>query len=1164
MARSGLAPSRDWIACKTGISPHLLWAAEFLTVRSGRLRKINMACFGWVPQTVWRRSNPALARMQRVKGLATTAVTSLAAAADGSMWVGGYEGRVVRVQAGVVSQPITGLPRSDVRRLLWDRDGNLWIGFERQGIARVHGGKIDFYGEKNGLPADTLTNAFFQDLDGSLWIGFVEAGMLQLRDPEFAVFGKPEGLSTDPIWNVAQAPDGSMWIGTNLGIDHLFPNGKVELYAHLDAKAQMTVHTVTVVKDGTVWAGLGHGQLARLDPGRATIYRDDLAKNVPVNAILDDRAGGLWVGSHGAGLAHFKDGKFVHVTHSGNVVGLEMAPDGALWIGMDGQGVARLQNGKLTGFTANNGLLNAHVMAIHVDGAGVAWVGTASGGLNRIEGNRVTSYTVNEGLFDTTVGTILEDGLGDVWMGGDNGIFRVSKRELEDVAAGRARVIHSFAYDTNDGLRSRETNYGTSSSAMRSRDGRLWFTTASGIATIDPRQALRKRRQAPVWIELASFDGKPFPLQGGPKLGPGSGRLHVAFTSPAFLYPESVQFRYRLEGLDNDWVDAGSRRTAIYTNLSAGHYTFRVQAGYKGTWGSEASFAFDLRPHFFRTVWFYGLCGLFVFLCGQAGAQLRSRQIRFRAQELQLKVTERTAELENANRLLREATEAAELGTKAKSEFLANMSHEIRTPLNGVIGMATLLMDMELSEEAREYASIVKNSGDALLGVINDVLDFSKIESGKLELECAPFRLDRCIEESMDVVAIKAAEKGLELAYSIDPEVPRTLLGDATRLRQILTNLIGNAVKFTSQGEVIVSASARVVGSQTELHVRVRDTGIGIAPEAQSRLFQTFSQVDASTTRNFGGTGLGLAISRRLCELMGGRVWVESELSAGSTFQFVVLLETEAEHEPDVHPQIPRQFHGRRVLIAEPNTSVREILCQLLLNWSLEVHAVATLSEVAEWPTGASSFDLAIVSGELPVAPGSCPVILLVRPGQSKRTREERTRVGAAIPKPIKPSRLASAMTSVWSGAPGEKARLERPLAEPIAQDVPLRILIADDNPVNVKVAVRLLEKLGYAPDSAGNGFEVLAALRKESYDVVFMDVQMPEMDGLEATRSIRREWPGESGPVIVAMTANAFGRDRDACLAAGMDFYVSKPIRIGELQQILLNSRRTRVENRV
>ena len=650
------------------------------------------------------------------------------------------------------------------------------------------------------------------------------------------------------------------------------------------------------------------------------------------------------------------------------------------------------------------------------------------------------------------------------------------------------------------------------------------------------------------------------------------------FASLNYTSREKKQYSYRLEGFDKDWNNIGVKHSTTYTHLDPGKYTFRVR-GLKndGQWSSRiTSLELIITPPFWMTWWFRLLIGAGIVSAAVAFYRYRVRSIKRQKKVLEQQVQERTGQLrisieeeqkarreaEQANQDAQKAYREAEQANLAKSLFLATMSHEIRTPMNGVIGMAALLAETSLTGEQQEYADTIRSCGEGLMNVINDILDFSKIESGNMELEEKNFDLRVCIEEVLDLFAGKAGQAGLDLVYQIDCNVPSNIIGDSLRLRQVLMNLVGNALKFTRQGEIFVGVTLLKTqpDSGIALSFEIRDTGIGIPADKIGRLFKAFSQVDSSTTRKYGGTGLGLVICEKLVKLMGGEIGVESQPGEGATFDFSILV------KPGIIPirtyvnSNMAGLEGKRILVVDDNSTNRNILLSQLKQWKLAPTLADSGKAALEALSQHPDFDLVLTDMQMSEMDGvqlaeairqqypGIPIILLCSVAH-EHGKGSPGLFHSVLTKPVKQHLLCEHILNALRQR-GAQIRQKQPAKNKLPSDLsekyPLRILIAEDNLINQKLITHFLHKLGYAPDTVENGQEALEAVSQKRYDLILMDVQMPEIDGLEATRTIRRR-PGEQ-PVIIALTANAMQGDQEICLQAGMNDYLSKPIRPEEL----------------
>lgn len=1045
------------------------------------------------------------------------------------------------------------------------------------------------------LDAGGTLRSVFHDRQGTTWIGTGTEGLIQLRRATVTTYGRPEGLPSNEVTTVLQRRDGSVWMGTAGGSLVHFREGDPRAY-DLRRKPVLVEDIWTLHEDrsGQLWVGGWH-LLCRFENGTCASPAppDPIPAEAFVSAVYEDREGRLWIGTREDGLfRRASDGtepaRWVHFTpeNSGlpgwNVRYIHESPSGALWFGTTQEGLARYQNDRFRKLGPATGFSAANVKHVYQDTTGILWVGTDGGGLNRVDlrgadslgAAEITVFRKQDGLYQNEIHQVLEDEQERLWMNTNNGLFWVRKQNLEAFARGEISQIRSVSYGLRDGMRNVEgSGYGMPS-AMKAQDKRLWFPTLGGAAVVNPRRIAYQ--MSPLVHVKALTSGNRSLFEGAwGEVSDTSLSLSAARRTFTIQYagiylsdPSTVEYRYRLRGMQEGWVRAQSRREITFSEVPPGRYTFEVHARAEGGPWSEkpAQLTFAVAPYFYETWWFYGLCVLAVALSGYGGYRYRVYALQKRQEQLETKVTERTRKLRLANGKLKEAREEALAAAKAKSQFLANMSHEIRTPMNGVIGFSDLLADTDLSAEQREFVQAIQSSGNALLAIINDILDFSKLEASAVELEERPVQLRGCVEEALDALASKAADKGLELAYLIGSDVPSVIRSDETRLRQVLMNLLSNAVKFTEEGEVVlriqVASSPSSPEEPYELHFSVRDTGIGIPEQKQDRLFESFSQADASTTREHGGTGLGLSISYQIVEAMGGTMSVESEEGVGSTFHFTIQAkeETLSGEEPAASTTAP-SLTGKRALVVDDHPTNRKLLLQLTEQWGMETTVVSSGEEALKHVEGSPpSYDVMLLDADLPTTSGTTVL---------ERVREEldastlpvlmlssvRRNEGGADPKPEawlhKPIK-ASALFETLDRSLGDEQKTASGDEEGHTEQPSRHLLLAEDDTVNQKMLTHLLDRMGHDADVVTNGAEALDALQEKTYDLLLMDVQMPEMDGLEATRRIRNEWPAAEQPYVIALTAAVTEEDRKRCREAGMDDFLSKPVKREDLAEAL------------
>ncbi len=1080
------------------------------------------------------------------------------------------------------------LSENRVRTIIEDDQNRLWIGTD-QGINLFREDSTFIrYGHDPKDPSSLSTDrvmSLFQDRTGMIWVGTQGAGLDRWHPLDWAFGhykGGVTGLSNNVVHAFADDGNGQLFVGTlGGGVNVLDRSSGSTLVLRHDPEeaASLSDDRVTALlldSRQELWVGTLAGGLNRRISGTDQFehFRADetdptsLPSDV-IMTIFEDRLGDIWVGTYGGGLSHFERSTATFTNYrneagdptslSGNQVStIAEDPSGALWVGTLGDGLNFFDQdaGLFRRFrhdpARNSSLSSNEILSLHLDQSGILWIGTQGGGLNRLERleaasdtTSFTRYSEYDGLPNDVVYGILPDADGGLWLSTIRGLARFEP------------TTEAFeTFNATDGLQADEFNLGA---YHRSISGELFFGGVNGFNAFFPDQIKRSTAVPPLVLtsflklnEPAAVDN---PLDQLEQLELNYRDYVVSFEFAALDYrsPENNQYAYQLEGLDEDWIELGHRNEITFTNLDPGAYTLKVRGSNSdGVWnhaGISLPIAVAAPP--WQQWWAYLLYALAAALIVTRFAQIQKRKERDRE-------------------TLRQAAEAAQSANEAKSEFLANMSHEIRTPMNGVLGMATLMSNTSLTREQREQLDIITKSGDSLLDIINQILDFSQIESRSIEIENETFDLRSCVEDVLDLLAPIAAKKGLDLGYWMKAGTPESIVGDRHRTRQTLINLVNNGIKFTDQGEVMVSLSAshRAANLQ-EIHFTVEDSGTGIPADKLERLFKPFSQVDSSASRRFEGTGLGLAISKRLVELMGGRIWVDSELGKGSSFHFTIMAEP-AEgpdrqflHDADAH------LDGRNLLIIDDSAAMRNLLVRHVGSWGMHARSADSATKGLEklWagrdcdlilvdPLGLSSLGTQWVKDLRDICSSKkIPIVTLSARTNGDRSVQEELGATASLSKPVHPQHLLEVLRSVI--APMETAVISDAevidlTAKPQQPVNPLRILLAEDNLINRRVAMLLLNSIGYEVQAVENGQEALDALRAATYDVVLMDVQMPGMDGFETSRAIWREFSDENRPYIIAMTAHALWGDRERCLAAGMDSYISKPIDVGELRTVL------------
>ena len=1165
----------------------------------------------WLPQSrTFRRYQH---RSAAAGQLSSNRISTIVGDRSGALWIGTFDAGLNRLDkdgSGFITYrhndaESQSLSSNEIRAVLEDADGRLWVGtsagLDLLDRATGHVERHHADPAEPGSLRDNFVLSLHQDRKGLLWIG-TRAGGVSRWNPRSWLLGHQRPAWLQGRYAIAFANDsaGRIWVGTlGAGLTRFDPRSGEHLSFEDISRGRVPlpdrdVMSLLTDRAGNLWIGTRRGGLSRLAAnGQVSTLRAHPTDPRQISsdgimALHEDRSGRIWIGTFGGGVNILDpttglvqripyDPRSINSLSSPRAGAIAEDPSGHFWIGTDAGGLDLLSpQGKVLHVfrhdpKQNDSLSANTVYTLHVDAKGRVWVGTDSGGLDQVIGSAAAPQSVRfrnvskaNGLTSDTIYGIRSDDSGALWLSSTAGLMRY------DPENGRVMSLHR-----DQGLQDEDFNSG---SHFRANDGRMLFGGAKGFNYFDPRQfeiGSDPPRVVLTGVEILNRPAAtpvPYPLLKTLELGYQDQMVTFQIAALDFATPHKIRYSYRLRGFIDDWVDIGTQHRISYTNLDAGRYVLEVRAaGADGIWSREPlTLEVTMRPAPWRSVWAYLLYSIAAVLLVLSAFFAQRRKLRHAAEtrgRLEREVADRTAELRARN-------EELDRVSRAKGDFLARMSHEIRTPMNGVVGMSELLLRTELSARQAQLASTICSSAGGLLHIINEILDLSKAEAGKVQLEHAPFDLREVLEESAALLAVQAEAKGLELVVSPPTDETCRVVGDALRIRQVLLNLVGNAIKFTPAGEVTVMASLRRESdSHVLVHIAVKDTGVGMSSETIAHVFEPFTQADETTTRRFGGTGLGLAICKEMVQLMEGTIHVESEPDIGSTFHVSLPL--------PIAPPLPGARHealrGLRAGVLSRSGALRAATLRQCRAWGIEIDEGNSLAGLRRFDraAGAPHVDLLIVDAnslgdELATLAASRPkaahppLVLLATDTTAISERfGERFGAAAVVGKPLRREALYRALltasgrrdrasagaSAVSSPAPGRDA------ADVVRGDVARlqgQVLVVDDNPVNCMVAEGLLAELGCTVTTVMSGREAVAQARDQRFDVILLDLYMPGLDGFAVTGLIRKsEAEGRRTP-IVALTANAAESHRQPCLDAGMDDFLGKPFTLAELSGVL------------
>ena len=950
-------------------------------------------------------------------------IRSISHSPNGKTWVGTELGLFCRANESARFEYVEQIGKVPIHSILIESEEVVWIGTGK-GLLRLAGGMSETPLPSNGLP-DDATEAIFQDQEKNIWVTYHRGGLFRFKKPKLPTWGVTEGLSSGLVYSTLATKNGDSWIGTALGLD-LYRNGSIR---HIPLGSGSTdIRYIQQSANGQILAA-NQQWLFFLDPQTGKLIRRIFSTKA-ISSFLTTRGGDTFVVAVD-GLKKL-DGNTLSPLE---IIGLPLAlnkrsylvetTDGGLYLASRNAGLYRIEANNAIQLFDQQPEIKQLIHCVYAGQSGELWLSFDGAGIGRYKGGQLRRAFTEKDSALSKIYIMGRTDDGNLWLGLRSGLAKVNFQELDDYMDHRVAKLDRTIYSLKDGLLS--SNFGiTYHSGLLEPLPSVWLSTLRNVVQLSSTPVELNSIAPLINFDQVTGDDRPITLEDGVAAVESKTQMvQIHFNAVSLQNPEVMQIEYQLVGFDEDWRRFTSSRFVTFTKLPPGEYAFRVRAANNdGVWSEPKELVkLKVLPAFYQTWWFRALGGLTVLGLIISMIRWRTRLLLARNQKLEEGVRSRTKELELAMR-------AAESGAQAKSEFLAVMSHEIRTPMNGVMGTLELLSLTELSNEQREHVATVRSSSTMLLTLLNDVLDLSRLDAQRMELETAPFSLEQVVKEVAKPMRVTAKLRGLDLEVFYSPDIPKAFLGDPIRLRQVLFNLCSNSIKFTEAGSVTILVSGTFEsGSQWRLRIGVQDTGIGIESGRLNYLFENFSQVDSSFARRFGGSGLGLAISKKLIGLMGGSLEVKSVIGKGSVFTCLVPL---------------------------------------------------------------SAVDPGLVA-----LPATGPSLLALPHFQAN-------------------------------------------------------ILLVEDNVVNQLVARKQLEKLGCSVDLAINGVQALAMCRSKDYDLIFMDCQMPEMDGFEATAIIRTLAKFAVNPPIVALTANSMNGDRERCLKAGMNDYLSKPYSFEALAAVL------------